>query len=707
MMHYFIKDILNNKKIRSALAKHPFTFEDEYGVFPLDFRKDSIRINHRRTFNILYRLGGDGLMEKILKADNTCLTTVKGNGTSPIEGTDRYFLKTNAIASTALSSILCGIVAWGEMAEEEGIDFDPSIIRCTLTDEEYETIFYPLEPVSDPLHDGPGSEAPEAEPAAEEIPMGIDGSIILKDDLYAIYDNEANTIVSLPFTDGTAGSLHTMAVCEPVDPQRPELGRKYKLQADDKKWGWLHPEFVQVFGPCFDKFDCLKEDNDVDLLAWEQGEGLHSVHTLWSYCAGLMSRMEQLPMHTTKREFNEGGFMLFAADHPVYRFKKKIDENGTLCILISSGYTPDFPLWCEEYWEISDEGASARYDVWTGEKFFSHAGRSYGFGGHTEIDFMHDMIRRDADYCSKGICYLEKKGDTHFSLHAVSRKNEPHAFALGLEVLKGTESRLQVLTPFVFTELSNSKIVLQEEGATVRICGKVLGRNGVLHVACNYEKQSAAVTYPVPFEYESVLITDTGITLRKEGLVGEMNLDGKWTKPLHDPRAAAEETKQVSCPAVPNARNFKEYFSEYGGKGRHSQVRMGTLDVEVRFEDQYADDIDPEHFLYGDFDIEYNNAHGGKAVEGLQRLKAYALTDDGIIYASGNAIWYRTEGGTVLLGLQEKVLSLEVYRNTLTVAYCGGYVQEASNEHRDLSGYMYEGWYDVYKVDVKKRQISF
>ena len=132
MMHYFIKDILNNKKICAALAKHPFTFEDEYGVFPLDFRKDSIRINHRRTFNILYRLGGDGLMEKILKADNTCLTTVKGNGTSPIEGTDRYFLKTNAFAPTALSSILCGIVAWGEMAEEEGIDFDPSIIRCTM-----------------------------------------------------------------------------------------------------------------------------------------------------------------------------------------------------------------------------------------------------------------------------------------------------------------------------------------------------------------------------------------------------------------------------------------------------------------------------------------------------------------------------------------------------------------------------------------------
>lgn len=710
MMYYSIKTILSDKKARKALAEHPFTFEDENGVFRLDFRNDSMRINHRRTFDVLYELGGDQLMERILNGGNTCLSDSNGKGMSTVKGTDRYFLKTNAGAPTVLSSILHGISAWAELAEEKEIEFDPDLIYCKLTDEEYDEIFFPLKDEPDPLHDVPAADEEETDETSPYL-IGINGSVILKEDLYAIYDNDAGAIVCLPFTDGTPGKLEHIAVCELVDSQRPELGWKYKALAEDKKWGWLHPEFQQVFSPRFDKFACLNEEDDADLLAFETGDGTHSVYAVWTFRTGLFPLMEQLPMHATAHDRIPDCHLLIAADMTVFRFlrqKQRVDGKEIECILITSGYSTEVSIYYHEYWEVHANGSTERAQFTRVNDFLIHSGahRNYGFTEYPSFDFCRYMIHH-SDFCSSGIAHLEEKNGTRFSFHKVWHRNEPNAFALGLETCNGADSHMEVLTPFVFTSFSLVRTNRNENGTEYYVSGDTLGRSGLIRIECDFEKNSAKTGYPIPFEYNSISVNEDRVVVWKDHLVGELNLYGNWTTPLHDRNAPKTDDQERTVPPVPNAHNFKDYFSDCGGEGRHSQVRNGKLEVQLRFNDEYMADTNPLNFLYGDFDIVYSPSHGGKPVENLKRLKAYALTDNGIIYASGNAIWYMTEGGTVLLGLQENVLSLSVRYNTLTVEYANEYHLTRSNEHRDECGYMYEAWYDVYSVDVKKRTISF
>lgn len=182
-----------------------------------------------------------------------------------------------------------------------------------------------------------------------------------------------------------------------------------------------------------------------------------------------------------------------------------------------------------------------------------------------------------------------------------------------------------------------------------------------------------------------------------------------------DTRLPGEEAAEPSGPSlpVPNAKNFGALFFVRGSQSKACQTFDGKwqLEVQRRFNDDYAEDTDPEHFLYGSFDIE--DKKSGQVVHGLSGLQAYALSGRGIYYAKKEGyLCFMDSSGTVRqLGLQnEPVISVYVENGetalaTVCFVYVKGYSQTAWNEHRDECGYMFEAWYDVYDLDVGVQRI--
>ncbi len=141
-----ISEFIESKELRTELAGKKFKLFDTNGqISGLDFVNGSMRKNHIETFNLLYKLGGDKLFETLIAEGKTCLAddpqAVKV-GITPIEGTDRFFLKANASATNALSSILFGLYGWAEMSGEEiyVISDEQNVDFIDVFEDEEETI---------------------------------------------------------------------------------------------------------------------------------------------------------------------------------------------------------------------------------------------------------------------------------------------------------------------------------------------------------------------------------------------------------------------------------------------------------------------------------------------------------------------------------------------------------------------------------------
>lgn len=165
-----------------------------------------------------------------------------------------------------------------------------------------------------------------------------------------------------------------------------------------------------------------------------------------------------------------------------------------------------------------------------------------------------------------------------------------------------------------------------------------------------------------------------------------------------DPIEEPEEDLDIPTLARAVAGEFLFYGEQKLREGKY-------LDVETRFNDREAEDTDPMHFLFSSVCVTRKMANGSrKPVPELQNLTAYVLLQDGICYAKNGEIVYLKEDGTrKVVGRQDNVLQLS-YNGFLNAGVFRKLLQISSGEHRDLMGYMYEAWYDVYLVDMEEKQ---
>ncbi len=142
-MNYTVFELAENKELRNEIVKGDIFFGDCNLDFSLDFINESMRYNHISAFDTLYTLGGDELFEKIIEEGKTCLTkdpNASKTGVCEVNNTDgKYYLKTNASAAAAFSSIVFGLKAWvefNEESDEKSLYFSDEIIVFDFEDYE-------------------------------------------------------------------------------------------------------------------------------------------------------------------------------------------------------------------------------------------------------------------------------------------------------------------------------------------------------------------------------------------------------------------------------------------------------------------------------------------------------------------------------------------------------------------------------------------
>lgn len=194
-----------------------------------------------------------------------------------------------------------------------------------------------------------------------------------------------------------------------------------------------------------------------------------------------------------------------------------------------------------------------------------------------------------------------------------------------------------------------------------------------------------------------------------KGVVSEDELEEEKSE-TKNVSSAKEKCMKSNDEVYPNLSNFKDLFSDiHTAADRHSGVRGGKLEVELRFDDRDSEITHPEYFLYGNFDIVRRTEDGKVPVKGLERLGAYALAENGIFFVktkgNGTIGFMDSKGQIVELGQQDRAIAMSYESGKLTVEYVIDYHQVSAGEHRDLMGYMHEAWYDVYKVNTEKKII--
>jgi len=209
--------------------------------------------------------------------------------------------------------------------------------------------------------------------AGAQLPP-MDGSIILKDGRYCLFDNDRNCLVTLPCTFGV-GEVGTMLQCEPVDELRREYGWKYRIE-EKGLWGWIHPQFQQVIPPIFNTFHFTTEDSSCLMMATVPGSGAHYVRGLWVLC-GHWSKAVLAPLKmpaNSVRTLEDGSpdahFIIL--DYPMWTMNCRIrfwnrEENGQQlsCVSVYADQCNEGALVTGNtfYWEVGTDGPTDFTDI--------------------------------------------------------------------------------------------------------------------------------------------------------------------------------------------------------------------------------------------------------------------------------------------------------------------------------------------------------
>ncbi len=263
-MTYTLEQLLSDKALMKNLLEGVFFFSDEAGdFFAVDFEKESMRHNHITVFEVLYSLGGDALFEKILQEGNTCLANTPDAakvGVKEIAGAKGWYLKTNASAFAAFSSILYALAAL------DNTD------RFTFSVEEETSLYRVVSKASEGYTTGLQLDYDEI----YKVEKTEDGS-------FAVVCAEDGTQVTFIITEfsGTKeiNKFHKVEpICTDTEEFDEETGDykykykaiayKYKL-AENGKWGFFNGCFSQFIPPCFDDVLITVGNNGGKLIAYE------------------------------------------------------------------------------------------------------------------------------------------------------------------------------------------------------------------------------------------------------------------------------------------------------------------------------------------------------------------------------------------------------------------------------------------------------
>lgn len=506
-MQYGLSAFLQDRTLRGKLADAPFTFTDGNGIFDLDFQEQSIRKNHRKTFDRLMELGGEELLQKLLDEGKTCLMGEKGKGTSPIAGTECFYLKTNAGAPTALASIFYGIAGWAELSE----DFDLNQVTCTLEEEMQEE-------TSDMQACRWGKPLP-----AHQY------QLFFQEEKPYFFDPERNGFIQLEIPD--QGKLD-LVQCEKLQAAEDHMpvGYRYRTQ-EDGKWGYISASFTQITPPIFDQVRVSSSEYGVlcgyrdYVFAWREGVDGYSLYLpVWGCCDeddiwldlkwSVQVGLARLPSGEAWCQYTED------MDTRLYRSEKSTWEG-----LLTE-------------WDRDEETQTWRAS-WSKVEFRGKMLRRYS-GGMSGEDFRPWQPVLDENAVQACIApypeflihdYAEEDHETEFGISEERTKYiiSQNGYWAIVELMSTFEDQpvkvYKWLTPLAFT-----KICFVDE---MRIDGYALvERFGEWGVFCWKTE-----TYVVPCRYDAIQVDQSGIApvfeVSEAGLKGKIFTNGSWKEHLH------------------------------------------------------------------------------------------------------------------------------------------------------------------------------
>ena len=542
-MDYTLAQVLEDKKLRAALAGGEIIFYDGNGVFELDFQENSIRKNHRAVFDRLCELGGEALLASLLEADNTCLTddpNAANQGVRPIQGTDRYFLKTAAGDPTALASILHGIIGWAETDPDFDLD---AVILNDGEDELWADLPLSFD-----------------EPEEESVPQWTDSysrklgeglpvrncTLATKGGKTSFYDEDANAFVSLTCADGENElCLDSFYACEELEFEGLyTFGYKYKL-SEEGKWGYISCRFTQILPPTYE--DILVSSNPESCLIGIVSERADS-DTIDLHFSGSVSHPEidgedtwmPVPSEQASRIF--AGYprsVYYPETDAVYaesrQEKHETDELSMFSLseraTFDALYLPkqDSSFGCFQH--ISEIGCRvAEAIVRYSNGLFTM--KQYGSGKQSTVAPASEL---SLSLCSEIFAGSKKEYETIDCLVLTKSDNEWEEPTLGTYVIRKdgyyavaqldvtfNRARMErLLTPFAFTKITAA------EGSQVLV--DRFGKKGIF----DWSREE----YIIPCEYESIKTISGFLSwsyqVEKAGFTGEISSDGVWNTPLH------------------------------------------------------------------------------------------------------------------------------------------------------------------------------
>ena len=745
-MRYTFAELLEDKKLRTSVAKlaekKELDFEDGNGVFDLDFRGQTLRINNRSTYDKLFELGGEKLLKKLLKAENTCLSTDRNaanQGACAVRGAENYFLLLNAGATKAFSSILNGIAAWAKMDKHFDLEL---VCVSTAGDEEEEESSDLMSDWEAPkglrwFHNGEDCSGLFMNMARNSVLSETDGKPVF-------VDADTGREIHL-YTFGWEGNMVT---CEPLraEEDAPIVGYRYQAE-EGGKWGFISTSLACVMAPQYDEMVVTeqyvaawtKQDEDKVTLTLsvfvEQEETGLQEHWL-TYWAPTFENVPEYytPLHDAVLEEQEL-------------------EDGRKARLYIPGQRVPFGLFsCSSAARLEMRGVRYEKGFITGEKAeWKVPARGLSLEKCLQLEKEPDAEVQIAE------CVVEPEW-SEIGTYIIRRDGY---YALANVDISGEPEVKHLSTPLAYTKMSHPQNWRNDWVMVERF-----GKKGIY----NWLKEE----FVVPCEYEKISVVGEEYVLVRHGKERKLNSYGRWVEEtklacpkckaelvqgalychmcgmsLTEPEKKAEskqegkeapqsaltqeapkaemksepeievkpepikeEPKPVEPPKpvfkpsaeVPTAENFKETYREWG---RRSHVRKeynnpnrGTLDVCTWRNGIDMDDTDPMHFLYGNLEI--RRKQSDYAVNWLQGMKAYALVKDGLVYEKDGVIWFlHVSGEKQKLGEQKGVLFIDAASdNSVQVSYVKRFWQTAYDQHRDEVGYTYEATYNVYDVDI-------
>lgn len=731
-MRYTLKELLEDKKLRAAVAEQAYEkkldFEDGNGVFALDFRGQSLRLNHRQVYDTLCKLGGEKLLKKLMKGEKSCLTddpTAARHGVCSIAGTEKYFLLTNAGASKVFASILNGIAGWAKM--DKSFDMELVCVNDDMVEEDADT---------------DETDAFDAFVFEEGNGWLCQGQEFTNNNLDAVRNGVLSYVDGKPvFVDAETGNpiyimqlmlQGEMVSCEALyemdNEFGPVVGYKYRLEHGGK-WGFISPRLVRVTMPVYDEIVAAGtmvaawtevEDEDIDLtlsLPAEQKET--GVQDIWLLQSGpKFCKVNKLYTPLNSMVLEEKGL-----------------EDGSRFYLYQPSTELRFGLFqkCRDY--QPGEIHTVRYQ----KGFVSGPDFEESVPAKAlTLEKCLQLLGEPSEDLYLSACVVEPGGNGVGTY--IIRKDGYWALA-DVDVNKAPKVR-HLSTPLAYTNMKQpenwpAQLVLLER----------FGKKGIYHWM--REKFIASC------EYEKIVMERGVFHLTRHGKTRRMWPSGNWLEetlpqcpkcntelvkgalychmcgvsltepekkeqtpepkpepvpePIQESPKPVEKPKPVEPPKamikVPTKHNFKD---NYIRQGRSSHVSHGCLTVYTQYNEKREEETHPEYYLYGDESIYYyENNCIGKVVEGLNNLAAYALGDEGIFYAKNNEIWYlTTDGSRCKLGEQKNIIGLTDEGNgKLTVEYVESYRQTVFNRYEDRD--YYEVWYDEYDVNTKKITLNY